>query len=305
LKAYIAPHWFKFTIPTEPTDTELDSICAELFGYQFRQFDKLYKCRDKYRDCWTLAELVSIYRNGWMDNKGTTCFDISGTGLDTLGLDIAKLGKFVLSRGGNICRIDLAALDTEHHLPYGEIMTACLADNFKSRVRTRFNRGKANAPKIELQPVKRILFGSEQSDNYVVLYDRQKTENLDFPCICIEQRITNRADCAAIIEALQSGIDAGSYFAGLLRGKLEFLEESTRLKRLRQPEKWWTDFLGDCERRKIKRTARKIIPWRQITRDTTQAIRHVEKLQRRGDHDGLETVVYHAQSALFDLKKAA
>lgn len=305
MKAFIAPHWFKFTLPTEYTAEEIDGICLELFGYKYSQFDKLYKSRDKYRDCRTLAELVSIYRDGWLDNKGTTCFDISGTGLDTLGLDIAKLGKYVLDRGGNICRIDLATLDTEQHLPYDQIMTACLSENFKRRVRTRFNRGKANAPKIEVQPVKRILFGSEHSDNYIVIYDRQKTESLDFPCLCIEQRITNRADCAAIIEALQGGTDAGSYFAGLLRGKIEFLVESTRLKRLRQPETWWTDFLGDCERQKIKRTAKQPIPWRLITRETTQIIRRVERLQKRGDHDGLETVIHHAQSALEEVKLAA
>lgn len=298
LKAFISPHWFKFTIPREPTDTELDDICQELFGYRFSQFDRLHKCRDKYRDCHTLVELVSVYRQGWMDNSGTTCFDISGTGLDTLGLDISKLGQFALDQGGNICRIDLAALDTGNYLPFERMQELCMEPNFKFRIRTRFNRGAGNAPKIEVQPVRRIVFGSERSDNYLVIYDRQQTEKLDFPCVCIEQRITNRADCAAIIRALNEGEDPGPYFAGLLRGKIDFLAESNRGKRNKEPEAWWTDFLGDCERRKIKRTPRKLNPFGHRVRGR-QAI---EKARKRGDIEGLGLLAEQVDSAICALR---
>jgi len=299
LKAVISPHWFKFTIPKEYTDEELEAICLDLFGHGYSKFERTFKQRDYYRDCKTLQELVSVYRNGWMKNKGSTCFDVSGTGLDTLGLDIAKLGKFALDNGGNICRIDIATQDVNNYLPYDTMVNLCLAPNFKDRIRTRFNRGKGNAPKIELQPIRRIVLGSEHSDNYLVIYDRQQTEEVDFPWLCLEQRIQNREDCAEIIRTLLSGKDAGEYYAGLLRGKLDFLQAGGKKER-RKVEPWWTDFLGDVARCKIKRLPKEKNPWRfrgASATDVGKALRTIRRMEQRQDADGLQQILQQAKES--------
>lgn len=286
MKAFISPHWFTFSIPKDLTDAELETLCTKLFGHGFGRFEKSFKGRNGYKQHYSLAGLVNIYRDGWMNNRGTTCFDITGTGLDTLGLDIMSLGKFALNHGGNICRIDIACLDTGNHLPYDEIVNCCMADNFKDRVRTRFNRGKGNLPEIRIQPVKRILFGSEKSDNYLVIYDRQRVDDLDFPCINIEQRITNRADCAAIIQTLLDGTDAGEYYAALLRGKLEFLQEGTGRKDTKEVETWWSDFLGDVAARKIKRV-KKPRPWQWKPSHYHKAVKNINKLAVNNEFEHL------------------
>lgn len=287
MQAYIAAHWLTFTIPRELSDEELDKTCKELFGHSFKMFDKLFKPRCSYRDCYTLSELVSVYRKGWMNNEGTTCFEVSGDGLDTLALDVAVLGKYALEAGGNVCRLDIACLDTGNYLPYEQIVNSCLAANFKDRVRTKFNRGKGNAPRIEIQPVRKITFGSPKSDNYCVLYDRQKVEDLDFPCVNIEQRITNRADCAAIVRALLAGEDTGQYFAGLLRGKLEFLQHGVGNKEKRPTEIWWSDFLGDVASRKIKRVKRRS---RYVSTPVQRALKQINKVANHEDIDGLRII---------------
>jgi DNA relaxase NicK len=297
LKAYISPHWLKFTLPKEFTNEELNGICTELFGHSFSKFERIFKPRDYYRDCNTFHELVSVYRSGWMKNKGSTCFDISGTGLDTLGLDISKLGKYALDKGGNICRIDLAAQDTNNHVPYEAMVNSCLTANFKDRVKTRFNRGIGKAPKIEIQPIRRIVFGSEKSDNYLVVYDRQQTEDLDFPWLCFEQRIQNREDCAEIIRTLIDGKDAGEYYAGLLRGKLDFLQAAPGKKEGKAVELWWSSFLGDVARCKIKRLPKSKNPWRSQREkgtDVGKALRHIRRLEERQDADGLQQIMFHA-----------
>lgn len=298
MKAVISPHWFKFSVPKDYTNEELNAICVELFDHDFGKFEKTFKPRDYYRDCTTLQELVSIYRNGWMKNKGSTCFDVSGTGLDTLGLDIAKLGKFALDNGGNICRIDIATQDTNNFLPYDEIVRLCSRENFKDRVRTRFNRGHGNVPEIKIQPLRRIMFGSEDSDNYLVIYDRQYTEGVDFPWLCIEQRITNRDDCAEIIRTLLDGRDAGEYYAGLLRGKLEFLQAGTGKKENRAVEPWWSDFLGDVARCKVKRLPKNRNPWRFQSSDTSKAGRIIRRMEQRKDLEGLQQLKELAQEAI-------
>jgi DNA relaxase NicK len=235
-----------------------------------------------------------------MKNKGSTCFDVSGTGLDTLGLDIAKLGKFVLANGGNICRIDIACQDTGNHVPYDEIVRLCSRENFKDRVRTRFNRGKGNVPDIKIQPLRRIQFGSENSDNYLVIYDRQHTEDVDFPWLCFEQRITNRQDCEEIIRTLLDGKDAGAYYAGLLRGKLEFLQAGTGKKETRPVEPWWSEFLGDVARCKIKRLPKSMNPWRlqrERSTDVGKALRTIRRLEQRQDVGGLQRIIQQAQES--------
>lgn len=274
LKAYISPHWLTITLPIRAlTGSEfndkainaeneaiIDQYCLELFGHSYRDFERLSKSRNAYRDCRTFHGLVNIYKDSFSNCNGTACFEFTGDGIETLGLSIAEIGAYALEHGGNVARIDVQCLDTGNYLPYAEILECCSGKHFKDRVRTRFNRGRkaTDLPRIETQPYRRIVFGSPKSDNYLVVYDRQQVEDLDFPCLNLEMRISNRADCRAIIEALNTpGTNEGEYFAGMLRGKIEFLEDQPgKSKEYRSTCAWWSDFLGSVSTQKIKRTKR-------------------------------------------------
>ena len=299
--------YFRFTLPRVLLDPEIDLICTELFGHKFEQFDRLAFSRCRYAECYTLNDLVSVYRRGTANNKHTTCFDIPGSGLRELEtIDVIKLCKFVVEQGGNITRFDIAADDHGNCLPFDEMVKLCMGDTFKERVRTKLCRNRKESasgemlqtlPAISIQP-RRIQFGSEKSDNYAVVYDREYVAGISFQFIRIELRLTARKDTAALAKVLISERNPSAYLAGVIRGKLDFLRLDNARKERRSSVEWWLKFLNNAEAKRLKRepsipggpdTARNVL--RVFTRS-------LDRICERGDAEEMQYVMTRLQDKL-------
>ncbi|RII25855.1 MAG: hypothetical protein CXR31_12690 [Geobacter sp.] len=260
MSAVISCHKFKFTVPGDLTHAELEKVCIDLFGYSFCRFERLYQGRDCYQTIHVLSdtggELVTVYRDGWMRNRGTTCIAVTGRGMELINPDLHTMCQYIVASKGNLCAVDMAFDDFDNCLDWDTLVLLSLADNFKTRVRTKFNRSgssKTNPfPTVTVQP-RRILYGSEKSANCFVIYDRQFVEGVEYPWLRGELRITHREDCRAICHALAAGDDVGPLFAGLLRSRLEFLAAGPCRKDHRLVEPWWNEFLQGVAATGLKR----------------------------------------------------
>lgn len=291
--------YFKFTLPGDLSDAEISNISTKYFGIPFNQFDKLYKSRDRYAECFTTNDLVSVYRGGFAYNKGTTCFDISAAGLRSLQqIDIGDLCKLILSEYGNLCRFDATADDTRNVLPYDEMVHLCLEDTFKKRVKTKLCRNRTDAetgeqiptyPKVSIQP-RMIQFGSELSKNYIVLYDKEYVSGIAYPYLRVELRLTERKDTAALAKVIASGADIPSYLAGVIRGKLDFLQDNAVKKSNKVSMPWWDDFLQGATSRKLKRDPPEKTKNLTMSREIATINRALDRLVSRKNGDALNHV---------------
>lgn len=289
--------YLKFSLPTVLSDTELDQLCLELFGYSFRNFDRLGKCRDRYKDCFNLGGLVNIYRNGYANNARTTCFDIPGSGIRGLELDLPKLYRLIRDRGGNVCRYDIAADDTDNVLPFDEMARLSMGEVFKEQVKTKLCRNRKDdqgegvqvLPEISIQP-RRIQYGSTQSDNYIVVYDREHVAGVNFPFMRVELRITNQKDTKALLVALTTeGVDRAQYCAGVLRGKLEFLNLDNAKKERRSAAPWWDGFLNSAQVCKLKREEG--LKPKVESRHGRTITRAIEKIMEQGNSEAMQLAI--------------
>jgi DNA relaxase NicK len=247
-----------------------------------------------------MNEYVSVYRRGTANNRNTTCFDIPGSGLrDLPKIDIIKLCRFVIDNGGNITRFDATADDLGNILPFDDMVKLCLGENFKERVRTKLCRNRKDKatgemlqtlPTVSIQP-RRIQFGSEKSDNYAVVYDKEYVSGISFPFMRVELRLTERKDTVALAKELASGIDPGPYLAGVIRGKLDFLRLDNDSKQRRSSTEWWLKFLNNAQAQKLKREPTKPGKPNTNSKSADIAIRHIEKLMRQENGEGLRRVI--------------
>lgn len=309
MKAFISAHWLTITLPVQPVthkDSHKDAAISAVNSTAITKYlydltipvlysdlAKTKKPRNAYKTCSTWHDLINVYVDGYGFNNGTVCIEFTGDAIDTLGMDISTIGKYALSNGGNVCRIDIQCLDTNNYLPYAQILKCCSAQHFKSRVRTRFNRGNriTDLPKIETQPYRKITFGSPKSDNYLVIYDRQQVEELDFPCVNLEMRISNRDDCAALINALAATDCEADYLAGLLRGKIEFLRDQPEVRKdRRDPIAWWSDFLGSVETQKLQRQPKQPSATRASRYTNIAAAKLLKQVDRLDAAQDIETL---------------
>lgn len=299
--------YFRFTLPRVLLDHEIDTICSELFGYKFSQFDRLPFSRCRYAECYSLNNLVSVYRRGTANNKHTTCFDIPGSGLRELeAIDVIKLCKFVLEQGGNITRFDIAADDLGNVLPFDEVVKLCMGESFKERVRTKLCRNRKDLatgellqtlPAISIQP-RRIQFGSEKSDNYAVVYDREYVAGASYPFIRVELRLTARKDTAALAKALVSESNPSAYLAGVIRGKLDFLRLDNARKDRRSSTEWWLKFLNSAEAKKLKRELSISGGLDVRRRDLRVFSCSLERIIEKGDSEEMQLVISMLQNKL-------
>lgn len=291
--------YFKFTLPGDLSDNEITSITEQYFDIPFSMFDSLYQSRDRYSECYTVNDLVSVYRGGFAYNKGTTCFDISAAGLKNIPqIDIADLCRLIISEYGNLCRFDATADDIRNVLPYDEMVSLCLEDNFKKRVKTKLCRNRTDAetgegiptyPEVCIQP-RKILFGSPKSKNYLVIYDKEYVSGVSYPYLRVELRLTERKDTAALARVIASGADIPSYLAGIIRGKLDFLQDNAVKKANKKTMPWWNDFLQGASSAKLKRdppTASKDLT---ASRDIAIISRALNRLVARKNSAALDQV---------------
>ncbi|MBC7961409.1 MAG: replication initiation factor domain-containing protein [Steroidobacteraceae bacterium] len=286
--------YLKFTVPTDLDDAALDELCREFFGHPFRNFDKLGNSRDRYADCFSLGGLVNVYRKGFAANAGTTCFDLPGDALRKLQVDTLKLCQYIRNQGGNVCRFDICADDTDNLLPFDEVVRLSTGSTFKELVRTKLCRNRKDStgeivqvlPEISVQP-RRVMYGSPKSDNYAVIYDREYCAGAEYPFLRVELRLTNRKDTSALLMALTTpGADPAAYMAGVLKGKLDFLEMDNPRKDRRSTLPWWNEFLNGAEVHKLKREPKTSIKIESL--DVARARRAFERLKDRGDSEGLQ-----------------
>jgi len=290
--------YFKFTLPGELTDADISDLSSRYFGVPFNRYDKLYKSRDRYADCYSMNDLVSVYRTGFAYNKGTTCFDISAAGLKHLpDINIVDLCRLVLREKGNLCRYDLTADDTRNVLPYDEMAALCVY-KFKERVKTKLCRNRTDPETGEVIPRspdvgmshRRIKFGSEQSKNYLVIYDKEYVNGVSYPFLRVELRLTERQDTAALARQIASGVDVPSYLAGVIRGKLDFLQDNVKKKSGKISMPWWDDFLIGATAQKLKRDPPKTAKDLTQSRDIAIIGRAFNRLISRKNGHGLTQV---------------
>jgi DNA relaxase NicK len=251
-------HWLSFTLPYDITDDELDKICLELFGYSFKtDFQKGFSIRNAYFNWFTLNpsdKLVTVYRNGIALNKGTTFFEVSGMGLDTLPkLDVLKVGQFIKEHGGNITRIDLALDDLCGVLPFNEIKELSDKEVYKDRIVSHFNR---TVPVYSKQISESVRFGSSKGKNGIIIYKKNELEGVTFPWTRVEIKIRNREDCMNVMNDLLDGKSLGAVAAGTLRYYLLFKPVGMKPKARRPTLAWWEQFLGDVAKRKLGRSVK-------------------------------------------------
>lgn len=299
--------YYKFSLPGDLSDDEISKISDRYFGIQFSQFDKLYQSRDRYSECYTVNDLVSVYRGGFAYNKGTTCFDISAAGLKNIPqIDIADLCRLIMSEYGNLCRFDATADDTRNVLPYDEMVSLCLEDNFKKRVKTKLCRNRTDAetgeeiptfPEVCIQP-RKIQFGSPKSKNYIVVYDKEYVSGVSYPYLRVELRLTERKDTAALAKVIASGADIPSYLAGLIRGKLNFLQDNAVKKSNKISMPWWDDFLQGATVQKLKRDTPDQSKDLTMSREIAIIQRALGRLVSRQNGEGLT----HAFAKIDDIR---
>jgi DNA relaxase NicK len=134
------------------------------------------------------------------------------------------------------------------------------------------------------------MFGSQNSDNYVVIYDKQHTEGVEFPWLRVEMRITNRRDCAAIVQALIDGSNEGELFAGLLKNKLDFKEDGEKPKYQRQTMQWWDSFLNGVSSRRLKRPPRRRNPLKYLHDSATKTEKYILRALERQDFETVKQI---------------
>lgn len=255
-KATLHCDYFKFSVPAELTIKEINNICSDLLGEAFNRFDKLHCGREGYKEAYSFANIITIYRYGFLNNKGTTVFELSGQAMKLPAIDLRKLCQFVVSNNGNVCRFDIAADDHYSIIPYREMVDLSTIENFKIRVKTKLCRNRKDRdgnivdgyPTIKLQP-EQIQYGLPSSDNYITVYRHDGV-------LRVELRLTHRQDCFALAEAIAAGEPEGVLFAGILRKKLDFLQPEGKRKDRNSSMQWWDDFLAGIAARKLVRRKR-------------------------------------------------
>lgn len=297
--------YLSFTAPAEFTEDELDSLCQTIFGLQFAAFTILGKSRSRYADCYVLDEnLAGVYTNGYGNNRGTTHFDLPGSGIRKLGIDVFELCKILSKYEFSLCRFDIAVDDTEGKLPFEEMAKFSTGEAFEERVKTRFSkratvrkdgRRLAVLPTISTQP-RRIQYGSEKSDNYIVVYDKEYCAGVAYPWMRVELRMCNRRDLEAFLKALLKSENKPAYMAGVLRGKLDYLNLDNAKKERRSTVQWWLDFLSNPTTEKLDRVS--IIPIHDVCLDVKRVMKILHRMNARGNKEGLSDVLNFGQSLL-------
>jgi len=250
-----------------------------------------------YRSHWTINETHNIYHGGKGNNAGTVCVELKGSAMETLHCELLDLLHFIKAQNGKLCRFDLAIDDTRNVLPFPEIVKLSTGETFRRRVRTKLCRPRKRdnsltvLPEISTQP-RRVAYGSERSDNYLVIYDKEYCSGIEYPFLRCELRLTNRDDLADLLENLTApGCDVARYLCGIVRGKLEFLESGDSNKGRSKVCKWWIDFLAGASVRKLARP-------KKIRKDTGYEtgysefliFRELKKLKAKQDKEALARI---------------
>jgi hypothetical protein len=295
-------HFLRFSIKRELSEEEIDSICQQFFGFGYRNLSPLAKSRYGYGTGLTYGNVANVYADGHGFNKGTTCFDLPGDALKTLNVDLLELLLFIRQQGGNVCRFDIAADDVDHVLPFDEIVRLSQGETFKRRVVTKLCRDRVKGkgttlPEISVQP-RRVQYGSEKSDNYLIFYDKMYCSGVEYPYMRVELRLTQRQDTKALLDALTTpGVDFAQHLAGVIRGKLDFKETNDLNKQRAATMPWWLEFLSGATAQKLRRAPRKrsdnpfiSIEELRIEKYRRRIDKHVDALRARNDTEALQRI---------------
>lgn len=281
--------YFKFSVPHNLTTEEINTVCKELFGEPFNRFEQLYGSREGYKRCYSFGGIIHVFRDGYMKNAGTTVFELSGTAMKYEKIDIKQLCQYVVQNDGNVCRLDVTADDIAGTIPYAELVELSTIGNFKSRVKTKLCRNRKDEdgniiegyPTIKLQP-QQIQYGLPSSDNYITVYCHDGV-------LRVELRLRHREDTRALAEEIAlDTVPLGELFAGVIRRRLDFLQDNGKRKDRNSTVPWWDSFLGGVAARKITRRTKPKNPnvWTPST--LQKAYKLVLTMKTAGDHESLD-----------------
>jgi len=202
---------------------------------------------------------------GWRpDRPDMGChFSLSGGALDLLAgnaddwSDVPGMVDQVHGvLGGHSTRLDVAFDDKVGLVDLDVLDAAVDAGDYTSRYRKK--------PRVWLDKEtggRTYYWGSPQSDSQLVIYDKlrerrtkghaDQVEGLTH-WVRVELRLRRERAHAAALQLVDRGEAVWSYFAGVLRGMLDFKERGTSPQKTRwDTSPWWAAFLGHVEKAKL------------------------------------------------------
>jgi len=241
-------HKFCFTVKQRLSPKQLTVFTEKYFGYPIDSFTVIYKYRNAYKHHYSLQRMVNIYCDGAGDNSGTTYFEINGLGCNTLNIDFKELIRDCFQHNHKITNIHLYLDDTDNILPMERLFT-----EFKKDYRNRIISTFKSVPTLIDSSSRTLNFGSRKSKTQVTIYEKGVYEKADFDWNRVEIKLMDHEVIATHLRDYVNGTELGIIAAGLLKRVLDFKVDGKQLKNRRQSEQFWTDFLGDVEKRKFGR----------------------------------------------------
>jgi phage replication initiation protein len=154
----------------------------------------------------------------------------------------------------NPTRIDIACDDHEGRLDMSRIIEMIRARRLRSRATHR--RGIFNLDSKDGDEGDTVYIGSEKSEMRIRIYDKaveQRSKGKEYHGIWNRIEMVNRRDYArAVLEALVTGdCEIGETVAGILAGRIAFIERDDKNISRCSLVSWWADFLGEVQKVKL------------------------------------------------------
>ncbi|MBV5340145.1 MAG: replication initiation factor domain-containing protein [Deltaproteobacteria bacterium] len=289
---YVDFHQFCFTVKKNLSPKELSAITEKYFGYPIESFQIINTYRYAYRSHYSLGNLVNIYVNGAGDNNGTTYFEIHGCGCDTLNINYKSVIADCFENDYKIVCVHLYMDDTGNILPMDRLFSE-FKKNHTNRIISIFK----SVPKLIDTHSRTLEFGTGKSNTQVTIYEKGLFEKTDFNWNRIELKLTNYQDIKIILQDYINGIELGALTAGILKRVLDFKVDGHQLKSRRATEKFWTDFLGDVEKRSFGRVPK---PKPDATKQFQNLRKQLKKNMIGMDIENFKTLVADINSSISD-----
>lgn len=241
-RTFIKIDWLEMTVK----DCHYLTIIEDILKLDFSVFTEAERGMHGYPNMFVFG-FVRVLHNNDKPALGTKII-LSAQALDQVGNDAIEIIKQGLLLGGSFARIDLALDDRFNLLSFSEIEKTIESGSCVTNFQTFDVRRPRCTKSLDLKG-RSIEWGSRQSDRFLVLYDKQmeRINAGDYDSghwLRFEGRWFKRAAMNLAVELALNGLSSGG---GLLRGLIDFRDNSDENKSRCLPLSWWSVFTDNLE----------------------------------------------------------